>query len=50
MIDNFALGLTHALMLFVAWRLISRPDLDVEAAPKPDQKPPAWRKQSSTDA
>lgn len=28
MIDNFALGLTHALMLVAAWRLLRRPDLD----------------------
>lgn len=28
MIDNFALGLTHALMLLAAWRLLSRDDLD----------------------
>ncbi len=30
MIDNFALGLTHALMLLAAWRLLRRPDLDRE--------------------
>jgi hypothetical protein len=30
MIDNFALGLTHALMMLAAWRLLSRPDLDDE--------------------
>ena len=36
MIDNFALGLTHWLMLLAAWRLLSRPDLeDDEAAPGP---------------
>lgn len=36
MIDNFALGLTHALMLLAAWRLLSRPDLDQDngASPK----------------
>ena len=28
MIDNFALGLTHGLMLLAAWRLLSRPDFD----------------------
>lgn len=28
MIDNFALGLTHVLMLLAAWRLLSQPDLD----------------------
>lgn len=34
MIDNFALGLTHALMLLAAWRLIARRDLDAEDAPR----------------
>lgn len=32
MIDNFALGLTHGLMLLAAWRLLSRPDLDDDDA------------------
>lgn len=27
MIDNFALGLTHGLMLLAAWRLLRRADL-----------------------
>jgi hypothetical protein len=36
MIDNFALALTHGLMLLAAWRLLSRPDLDDDAAPAPD--------------
>lgn len=31
MIDNFALGITHALMLLAAWRLLRRPQLDREA-------------------
>jgi hypothetical protein len=30
MIDNFSLGLTHALLLYAAWRLYNRPDLDRE--------------------
>jgi len=30
MIDNFALGLTHVLMLIAAWRLLRRPDLNRE--------------------
>lgn len=39
MIDNFALALTHGLMLLAAWRMLSRPDLDDDAAPpvKPDR-------------
>lgn len=28
MIDNFALALTHGLLLLAAWRLIRRADLD----------------------
>jgi hypothetical protein len=35
MIDNFALGLTHALMLLAAWRLLSRADLDEDGAKAP---------------
>lgn len=30
MIDNFALGLSHGLMLLAAWRLLFRDDLDRE--------------------
>ena len=30
MIDNFAIGLTHGLILLAAWRLLTRRDLDVE--------------------
>ena len=33
MIDNFALGLSHGLMLLAAWRLLSRPALDDDDAP-----------------
>ncbi len=35
MIDNFVLALTHGLMLLAAWRLLSRPDLEDDAAPAP---------------
>ena len=35
MIDNFALALSHGLMLLAAWRLFSRPDLDDDAAAAP---------------
>ena len=35
MIDNFALGLTHGLMLLAAWRLLRRPDLDREGDARP---------------
>ena len=33
MIDNFALAVSHGLMLLAAWRLLSRADLDDDAAP-----------------
>ncbi len=32
MIDNFAIAVTHGLMLLAAWRLLSRPDLEDDAA------------------
>jgi len=38
MIDNFALGLTHALMLLAAWRLLTRTDLDQDG----DAPPKRW--------
>ena len=41
MIDNFALALSHGLLLLAAWRLLSRPDLDDDAVPPPP--PPAER-------
>ena len=45
MIDNFALGLTHGLLLLVAWRLLSRPDLDDDSAAAPGS-PPSKRRWS----
>ena len=39
MIDNFALGLSHALLLLAAWLLLKRPDLDREPSPR-DRTPP----------
>jgi len=33
MIDNFALGLAHVLMIIAAFLLIRRPDLDREPGP-----------------
>ena len=35
MIDNFALAVSHGLMLLAAWRLLARADLDDDAAPPP---------------
>ena len=36
MIDTFALALSHGLILVMAWRLLSRPDLDDDSG-KPRQ-------------
>jgi hypothetical protein len=33
LIDLFSLGLTHALLLLAAWRLVGRSDLDQEQDP-----------------
>jgi len=38
MIDNFAIAVTHGLMLLAAWRLLSRPDLEDDAARPGDKK------------
>jgi hypothetical protein len=55
MIDNFALGLTHGLMMIAAFLLMRRFDLDREpdlndptVRPKPPRRPK--RSQGSTDA
>lgn len=40
MIDNFSLGLTHALMMLAALRLLFRRDLDKEAAPRHIEEAP----------
>lgn len=42
MIDNFTLGLTHALMLLAAWRLLSRPDLDDDDARADGKQRAGW--------
>jgi len=39
MIDNFALALSHGLLLLAAWLLLKRPDLDREPSPH-DRVPP----------
>ena len=38
MIDNFAIAVTHGLMLLAAWRLLSRPDLEDDAARPGDKR------------
>lgn len=35
MIDNFALAISHGLILLAVWRLLSRPDLDDDSALEP---------------
>jgi hypothetical protein len=40
MIDNFALAISHGLMLLAAWRLLSRPDLEDDDAPREGKR--AW--------
>jgi hypothetical protein len=41
MIDNFALAISHGLILLAVWRLVGRPDLDDDDAtsPTPPTKP-----------
>jgi hypothetical protein len=41
MIDNFSLGLTHALMLIAAFQLLRRRDLDDEPPASPKDTPGA---------
>ncbi|HEX8482297.1 MAG TPA: hypothetical protein VF650_10370 [Allosphingosinicella sp.] len=43
MIDSFSLALTHGLLLLVAWRLLSRPDLDEDPVPGSEPPPPKSR-------
>ncbi|HMG45940.1 MAG TPA: hypothetical protein VK614_00570 [Allosphingosinicella sp.] len=50
MIDNFAIALTHGLMLLAAWRLISRPDLEDDDAPATPRRGWFARKEPSGDA
>ncbi|MEP2987606.1 MAG: hypothetical protein ABJN65_16185 [Parasphingorhabdus sp.] len=47
MIDNFALALTHGLLLIAAWRLINRPDLDQEDPPEKDKRPSGFGAQKN---
>jgi hypothetical protein len=39
MIDNFALALSHGLLLLAAWRLLSRNDLDEDGAEGGENSP-----------
>ena len=44
MIDNFALAVSHGLMLLAAWRLLARADLDDDAVspPAPPERRSRW--------
>ena len=53
MIDNFALALSHGLLLLAAWRLLSRADLDdpdEPAPPPPEPKTKTFLKAGPRDA
>ena len=41
MIDNFALGLSHGLMMLAAFLLMRRVDLDKEPSNRPQDTPDA---------
>ena len=50
MIDNFSLGLTHALMLYVALRLLFMPEVDAEPPPQVEPERDNWAQGSKRDA
>ena len=47
MIDNFALAISHGLLLIAAWRLVQRPDLDDDDASSPAPAPKPARRLTS---
>ncbi len=48
MIDNFALGITHLLMMIAVWRLLFRQDLDHESGVVKRRQ--QWGKRRNDDA
>ncbi|KPL69237.1 hypothetical protein SZ64_14680 [Erythrobacter sp. SG61-1L] len=44
LIDYFAIGLTHGLIALAAWRLLSRADLDDDAADPHAPRRKSWRR------
>ncbi len=53
LIDNFALLLSHGLMMLVAWRLLARPDLDDDSVPAPPPTAPRrsrWARKAGDEA
>ena len=49
MIDNFALALSHGLLLLAAWRLMRRPDLDHEAPPPRAPRPQGFARRPARE-
>ena len=49
MIDNFALLVSHGLILLAAWRLVQRRDLDDDDAPREAPRP-RWRRSGEDKA
>ncbi len=44
MIDNLVLGLTHGLLLLVAWRLVNNPALDDDSADGKPVEKRGWKR------
>lgn len=49
MVDLFSLALTHGLMAVALWRLLQRPELDVEDAPAPRRSWTDARRRAEAD-
>ena len=51
MIDNFALGVSHGLLLLCAWRLIFRADIDDDSVkpPVPGARSARWGVQPNSE-
>jgi hypothetical protein len=48
LIDLFTLALTHGLIVLALWRLMFRPELDVEDASEGQRRP--WLKENASAA
>ena len=49
MIDLFTLALTHGLIVLALWRLLFRPELDIEDAPEGPRRPWVKEARNATD-
>jgi hypothetical protein len=47
MIDSFSLALSHGLLLYAAWLLLARPDLDRDGAEPEDKR--GWGRPKKRD-